>query len=97
MKLGKMLPKIGIIILNWNNWQETIACISQIHDLEYPQELLEVYIVDNGSTDDFVQELSCIQEVFFIPLERNLDFAAGNNVGMKAAFVLNCSILIIIK
>ena len=92
-----MLPKIGIVILNWNNWQETIACISQIHDLEYPQELLEVYIVDNGSTDDSVQELSCIQEVFFIPLERNLGFAAGNNVGMKAAFESNCQYLLLLN
>jgi len=48
-------PKVVIIILNWNKWQETIECLESTCKLEYPN--YEVIVVDNGSVNDSVYKL----------------------------------------
>ena len=42
-------PKVGIIVLNWNGWRDTIACIESIRRLDYANYRL--YVVDNASAD----------------------------------------------
>lgn len=45
----------GIIILNWNGWEDSIEClksISEINDSEY-----FIILVDNGSTDNSVSNI----------------------------------------
>ncbi len=44
-----MKPKVYVIVLNWNNWQDTIECLESIFRLEYDN--FQVLAVDNGSTD----------------------------------------------
>ena len=44
-----MKPKVHIIVLNWNNWQDTIECLDSIFGLRYDN--FQVLAVDNGSTD----------------------------------------------
>ena len=43
-------PKVFIIILNWNGWEDTIECLESLYDIWYPN--YEVVIVDNDSQDD---------------------------------------------
>lgn len=50
-----MNPKVAIIILNWNGWEDTIECLESIFQITYP--LYEVIIVDNGSKDDSIQKI----------------------------------------
>ncbi|GAH32039.1 unnamed protein product [marine sediment metagenome] len=42
-------PKVSIIILNWNSWQDTIECLESIKNVNYKN--LEVIIIDNASYD----------------------------------------------
>lgn len=46
-----MIPKVAIIILNWNGWEDTIECINSLINLTYPN--FSIVIVDNGSTNEF--------------------------------------------
>jgi GT2 family glycosyltransferase len=43
--------RISVIILNWNGGDYLIKCVDSIMKTDYPNDLLKVIIVDNGSTD----------------------------------------------
>ena len=47
---GVEWPKVFIIILNWNGWEDTIECLESLYNISYPN--YDVIIVDNGSQDD---------------------------------------------
>ena len=49
-KMEKITPKVFIIILNWNGWKDTIACLESVFKNSYPK--YQVVVVDNDSTDD---------------------------------------------
>lgn len=48
-----MEPKVAVVILNWNGWQDTIECLESLFHVSY--ESMSVIVVDNGSTDDSIQ------------------------------------------
>ncbi|MGB9613001.1 MAG: glycosyltransferase family 2 protein [Candidatus Margulisiibacteriota bacterium] len=48
-------PKVAIIILNWNGWQDTIECLESLFQIDYPN--FQVIVVDNGSTDESVEKI----------------------------------------
>ena len=74
---------ISIITVNYNGLNDTCALIDTIPFDEYS---LEVIVVDNASRED---EASVISErypqVKVIRSNKNLGFAGGNNLGIKAA------------
>lgn len=73
-----------IIILNWNGWQDSAACIRSCQALSYPN--YEVLLVDNGSSDDSVAQLrERFPNLKIIENSENLGFAGGNNPGIKHA------------
>ena len=78
----------AIIILNWNNANDTIHCLSSL--TKAAGEFC-VYVVDNGSTDDSLQRINEWVEnnrsikVLVIPLDKNYGFAVGNNKGIAIA------------
>jgi GT2 family glycosyltransferase len=43
-------PLVVVILVNWNGWPDTIACLDSLHGLDYPN--FRVIVCDNGSTDD---------------------------------------------
>lgn len=47
--------KAAIIVLNWNNWQDTIECLESLQRLTYPN--YQVIVVDNGSSDGSLQKI----------------------------------------
>lgn len=48
-------PKISIIILNLNDWENTIECLESIYQITYPN--YEVIVVDNGSKDCSIDKI----------------------------------------
>lgn len=50
-----LLPKISIIVPTYNESQNIGRCLSSIFNQNYPQELLEVFVVDDISTDNTVE------------------------------------------
>lgn len=43
------MPRVAIIILNWNGWKDTIECLESLYEIDYPRYC--VIIVDNHSKD----------------------------------------------
>jgi len=79
------VPKVSIIIVNWNGREYLDECLSSIYDQTYSN--FEVIVVDNGSTDGSAEVLG--EKFPFVNLiqnEKNLGFAEGNNIGIKKAF-----------
>jgi len=74
--------KLSVITVNYNGLEDTCALIDTIPF----NEDMEVIVVDNGSTKN---ETSILQErypsILAIRSEKNLGFAGGNNLGIKAA------------
>lgn len=82
------LPTVSVVVLTYNNLHLTQACLdSLLVDSDYPR--LEIIVVDNASTDGTPDWLRSWQvdhpQVKVILNDRNLGFAAGNNVGLAAA------------
>ena len=48
-------PKVSIIILNWNGWEDTIECLESLYQIDYPN--YNVIVVDNASQDDSIQKI----------------------------------------
>jgi len=48
-KFGDALPRVAIVVLNWNSWSDTIECLEALQQLEYLD--YRIVVVDNGSTD----------------------------------------------
>ena len=77
-------PRIAIIILNWNGWQDTIECLASIENLTYPN--VQTIIVDNNSNDGSAQKIhQKFPDIKIIQNVKNLGYAEGNNVGIREA------------
>jgi hypothetical protein len=89
-------PEIAIVILNWNNYEDTADCLNSIKGSSYPN--VRTIVVDNGSTDKSPDKL---QDNFegcdFILNEENLGFAAGCNVGIQKAKEVNSEYILLLN
>jgi len=77
-------PKVYIIILNWNQKEDTGACLESLGTLDYGN--YSVIVVDNGSTDGSIRYLeSRFPKVTIIKNRENLGFVEGCNTGIRYA------------
>jgi len=77
------MPKVSIIILNWNGLKDTIECLESLKKITYPN--YEVILVDNGSSGN---DADVLNEKYkgYIKLLRNkenLGFAGGCNIAIR--------------
>ncbi len=81
--------KVGIVVLNWNSWQDTMNCVSSVQQLDYLNRSL--YVVDNASEDDSEQRLRTWNpSLRIIQSGGNLGWAGGNNAGIRIARAEGC-------
>ena len=82
---------LGIVILNYNTWNETIQCVESIR--QYTGTPHRIYVVDNLSavkaTEEQITRLRGM-EIEIIYNTSNSGYAAGNNVGLKRAYEDGC-------
>ncbi len=81
-----MPPHVSIIIVNYNNWEDTIECLDSLKNLSYKN--FDVILIDNGSSEPQPKNFRISDYNYplrFIPLNQNLGFAGGNNLGIKQA------------
>jgi GT2 family glycosyltransferase/tetratricopeptide (TPR) repeat protein len=72
-----------IVILAWNAWDETRACLDSLERNFDPRD--QVIVVDNGSVDATREGLTRYSWIEVIANETNQGFAAGSNQGAAAA------------
>src|SRR5579859_6278398 len=79
------LPKVSLIILNWNGWKDTLACVNSLSSIAYPN--YELIIVDNGSSDESVKKIALWtknkKNIRFLINEKNYGYAKGNNIAIR--------------
>ncbi len=82
--MSSATPSVSVIVPNWNGLDFLDRCLLSLRDQTHPPS--EIIVVDNGSTDgsrEFVEHAH--PDVVVLAQERNLGFAGGVNVGIKAA------------
>jgi hypothetical protein len=45
-----MIPRVTVVVLNWNGWVDTVECLESLFGVDYP--CFDVVVVDNASEDD---------------------------------------------
>jgi len=77
-------PRVAIIILNWNAYAHTAACLDSIQQISSPA--YDVLLIDNGSVDGSAAHLrENYPEIAMLETRTNLGFVGGNNLGMDVA------------
>lgn len=71
--------KIGIVILNYNSHDLTIALANKVASFT---SVGNVCVVDNCSNDDFDGDFSH-SKIHYIKNKKNTGYSAGNNVGLR--------------
>lgn len=82
------MEKVSLIVLNYNGLEVIKKTFSSYLKLDYPN--YEIIFVDNASTDgsiDFINGLTKKTpiRIKIVRSEKNLGYAAGNNLGVKYA------------
>lgn len=88
---------VGIVVLNYNSWDDTTACIKSIFCAEQRSKF-KIYVVDNASPIRPSEKLvSWMKEqgVIFIQNNVNSGYSAGNNIGIKRALDDGCDAILI--
>jgi GT2 family glycosyltransferase len=94
------LPEVsfGVVVINWNNADETMRCVENLDTADPPPE--HVIVVDNGSEDDSIDRLeawadehwmwrvsqrdtSGVPWLIIARAGANRGFAGGSNVGIR--------------
>lgn len=73
-----------VILLNFNNWQDTLDCIDSLKKSDVEDQ--NILVVENCSSDESFERLSnefpCVK---ILKMQKNLGFTGGNNIGIKYA------------
>lgn len=78
-----MTPALDIVIVSFNTREDLVACLASLHDAP-PALPVAITVVDNASQDGSVDAVrSRWPDVRVIALDRNLGFAAANNVAIR--------------
>lgn len=81
--------KISFVILNYNNYDDTINCVDSIYKMNLKNIKYKIIIVDNKSTDNsgilLKEKFSNDPKVNVMLLDKNYGFSKGNNIGYNEA------------
>ena len=91
-------PRVGIVVLNWNGYAVTRRCLASLRAQTY--RAADIYLVDNGSTDDSLTRLTtefAADAIVFLENFANLGFSAGNNPGIRRALDDGCDFVLLLN
>ena len=52
---ARRMPRVAVVILNWNGWRDTIECLESLGRVSY--DPFVIVVVDNASADESIQKL----------------------------------------
>ncbi len=79
----KLLPKVSIITVNFNQEEVTCAMLESLRHITWPNT--EIFVVDNASANNCDIIKQRYPEINLIKSETNLGFAGGNNLAIRQA------------
>jgi GT2 family glycosyltransferase len=90
------VPSIAIILLSYGRAADTIDCIRSLRQSTYTN--YEIIVVDNASPDGAADSVaSACTGITLIRNDRNLGFAGGNNVGIRAALDRGAELILVLN
>jgi GT2 family glycosyltransferase len=79
-----LAPRVCTIILNFNNYTDTIETITSVLSLEYDAN--SILLVENSSDESIIRKIRTqFPDLAMIENKKNLGYAGGNNVGFQKA------------
>lgn len=85
-------PLVSVVLVNYKGVDDTLVAIEGLRGLDWPQDALEIVVVDNASGDDSLEKLRAVAEsrpdsstgsITLVESAENLGFAGGCNLGAK--------------
>lgn len=93
---GAEIPRVSIVVLNWNSYEVTRDCLASLRALDYSN--CELVLVDNGSSDGSGERLANeFSEARLIRNEENLGFTGGNNVAIRDVLLRGANYLLLLN
>ncbi len=91
------MPKVGIIISNYNGWQDTLVCLESLQRQTFTD--FEIILIDDASPNDSVAQLQdkLPPNTVFLPQQQNVGFAAANNIGIRRALADGCDFALLLN
>ena len=78
-------PKfVSIVVCTFNRAENIVQSIKSLLNQDYPKDLYEIIVVDDGSSDN-TRELVSKYPIKFIRHQKNLGISASRNSGLKAS------------
>ena len=91
-----MEPRVGIVLVNWNGREVTLACLRSLRAVSYGNAF--TVVVDNASADGSVEAIRAAHpDVTVLPQRTNLLFAGGSNEGMRHALAQGADLLLLLN
>lgn len=85
-------PSIACILVHWNNFPDTHACLTALAAQTYPH--LRILVIDNGSTDTSLAQLRAAHpSVTFIAHPENSGFPRACNLAARHPLALSANYL----
>jgi GT2 family glycosyltransferase len=89
-------PLVFCIILNWNEYEETIECVKSIRESTHKN--LNIVIVDNHSENESVEVLQKeFPDITILHNTHNAGYASGNNIGIQWALKNNTDYILVLN
>jgi glycosyltransferase involved in cell wall biosynthesis len=77
------LPSVSVIIPTYNNGNFIKDALESLFNQTYPEELIEIIVVDDGSTDDTNRILGRYKEKIIYVYKENKGVASARNLGIS--------------
>jgi GT2 family glycosyltransferase len=88
-------PKVGVVTVNWNAAEDTLACLDSLAASQYPN--LDIVVCDNASTDGSYERLRERTDATVLQAGANLGWCGGVNLGAKFVLERGCDYLLILN
>lgn len=75
---------VSVVLVNFRGTDDTIHAVSELQNLNWPADRLEIVVVENGSGDDSAQRLAELGDaIVLVDSGENLGFTGGCNLGVS--------------
>ncbi|MET4639075.1 glycosyltransferase [Mycetocola sp. 2940] len=77
---------VSVVLVNFRGTDDTIEAISHLRKMDWPEDKLEIVVVENASGDDSAARISAAApDVTLVVSKENLGFAGGCNLGVRSS------------
>lgn len=91
-----MTGRVGVVIVNWNGWRDTLACLDSLERSRY-RDILPI-VVDNASSDESRDMFdACPHKASFLYSPTNAGWSGGNNAGIRHALDAGCDYIYLLN